>query len=122
MRYDVTTHPLLSPDAKGLGNESLRQHNELAEELLGLLDVTEVTDPTQLARVKRAIVLQINWQVLLDPDARILKSKTVGAESETYRDDLGIVDSTAVGLLEPLLPAEEVKASGTWEPIRSKRG
>lgn len=122
MLYDVAAHALLSPDAKGLGSESLRQHNELAEELLGLLDVSEVTDPAMLARVKRAVAIQINWQVLLDPDAMLLKSKTVGSQSETYRDNLPAVDTVATSLLSSLVSVAEVKVEGKWEPIVSKRG
>jgi hypothetical protein len=121
MRYDVRTHPLLSPDAKGLGDEPLRQHNELAEELLGLLEVGEITDADKLVRVKRAVVLQVNWQVLLDPDALALKSKTVGAESETYRDNIGLILMDASNLLDPLLPDVDEKPRGKWEPILSKR-
>jgi hypothetical protein len=121
VRYDVTQHSLLSPAAKGLSAEALRQHNELAEDLLHLLDVGEFTDPVQLNRVKRAVVRQVNWQVMLDPDALMLKSKTVGIESETYRDGLGLIDTWAEDLLQPLLPVTEEPPHGAWEPIVSKR-
>jgi hypothetical protein len=121
MLYDVLNHPLLSPDAQGLGQEPLRQHNELAEDLLGLVDVGEFTDPVQVERIKRAVVRQVNWQVLLDPDALVLKSKTVGAQSETYRDDIGLISQDARGLLDPLMPVNEEPPKGKWEPIISQR-
>jgi hypothetical protein len=120
MLYDVKTHPLLSAEAKRLTDEPLRQQIELAEDLLGLSDISEVTDPVQLARVKKAVVLQVNWQVLLDPDALMLKSKSVGAESESYRDNIALTNLDAVAILEPILPTTEVQASGKWEPIRKR--
>ena len=121
MRYDVSSHALLSLDAKALGSEAIRQQIELAEDLLKLMEIAEVTDPAQLDRVKRAVVRQVNWQVLMDPDALLLKSKTVGADSETYRDEIGLIDSGAKELLLTILPVDEEPPRGKWEPIVSKR-
>jgi hypothetical protein len=86
MRYNVTGHPLLSQAVTDLGPDELTAHNEIAERLLGLLDIVEfqVNDQRRTDAIT-ATAMQVNYQVEANIEAFILAEHTRGARRLVYR-------------------------------------
>lgn len=88
VRYDVSTHGLLSPDALALEEPEFTAQNELAETILGLngTDFEDEDEETALL----AVALQLNYQVEAGVEAFVLVSTSRGARSKTFRDVVGV--------------------------------
>lgn len=121
--YDVSEHPLLSAKAKSLAavsvadptNQVFVEQTALAAELLGVSETTYTGD--KLTKIERALALQINYQLLLDPEV-FFKKYTTSAQSKQgvgYRDGISLVFPMAAGLVE------EAVGSGAWLNCTSVR-
>jgi hypothetical protein len=113
--YDVSGHALLSAKAAGLSDDALVEQTAWAAELLGVSETTYTGD--KLTKVKRALVLQINYQILLDPEVFYKKSNFSAAskQSTVYRDGISLVFPMAAGLIA------EVDGAEGWRDCKSVR-
>lgn len=118
--YDVSEHPLLSAKAVALAatddaDSKFTEQTALAAELLGVSETTYTGD--KLTKINRALALQINYQLLLDPEV-FFKKYTTSAQSKQgvgYRDGISLVFPMAAGLVE------EAVGSGAWLDCTSVR-
>lgn len=85
--YDVSGHEYLSAKATGLAPEVFDANQLLAESLLGLTEPVVDTD-RDLARLRLAIALQINFQVMqgVDPYIEVKAASSQSNQSVEYRD------------------------------------
>ena len=118
MAYDVSEHPLRSPDVKGLSEELFGEHQAWAEDLLGVSG-TSYTGASK-KKVERAITLQMNWQLMLPKDVWYTKqvSSSQSKQNVTYRDGILLIDPRAMALIELVVVEEE---GGKYGDIRSIR-
>jgi hypothetical protein len=89
--YDVSDHPMLSAKAANLSEDRLVEETALAAEYLGIQETTFTG--TDLTQIKRYLVMQINYQILLDPEV-YFKKATASAGSKqnvVYRDGISPV-------------------------------
>lgn len=104
-RYEPTDHPLLSAESQRLGEMELEAEADVAEELLGLVDVRYTGEKAD--RATRAVALQVNHQVALGSEASAIQSKGRGSRSVTYRQtgggDLISVSAAARKIVEQLI-------------------
>lgn len=105
--YVVTGHPLLIPKFAGLASDEARkEHNNLAELLLGLKAPAYVGDDA--TKLVMAVVLQINFQLErgLDPLVNKSISNQHPGNTTTYRDR--IVSPEAAAIVEKVTGARQV--------------
>jgi hypothetical protein len=133
--YDLTGHAQLSSDVTDLEAEvpgSLEWHTLLAEQVLGVPALFISAGPLELATM--ALVLQVNWQVATDVDARMV----VGASRAgvTFRSEpdgsFPLADPMAARVwaraLAAAIESGDVDAddtsagSGNYNTLRSGRG
>ena len=120
MRYNVSDHALLNGKSKALvtkNEDQFAEWNTLAELLLGFDDIPLLTGD-QAKAAKRYIALQINWMLLMDPDALMLKSISSGhsGQAKVFRDN---------NLISPYIRAGVKTLTGKWRfraGLRSLRG
>jgi hypothetical protein len=89
MKYDVEGHVLLSEDAAGLDSDSLAEHNEMAEILLGLkTDILYENDDSGAwgDDVLRFVTLQVNHQVANMDEGFTKTGASVGPLSDSFRN------------------------------------
>lgn len=119
--YVVSEHPLLSVKAKALrekDEDAFAEQVALAANLLGV-DETTYTGDT-LAKVNRALVLQLNYQLLLDPDVFLHKSAASqhSKQSILYRGGDGgppLVMGQAMAIIK------EIRYESGWDNMRAVR-
>ncbi len=86
VRYDITGHPLLSEAAAVLGANELEAHTQVAERMLGVLDLQEFpSTDRRYDDLRGALALQVSYQVEAGIEAFILAEHVRGARRETYR-------------------------------------
>lgn len=120
MRYNVSDHALLNGKSKALvtkNEDQFAEWNTLAELLLGFDDIPLLTGD-QAKAAKRYIALQVNWMILMDPDALMLKSVSSGhaGHSKVFRDN---------NLISPYVRAGVRALTSKWKfraGLRSLRG
>lgn len=113
--YDVSGHKLLSAKAAALATDVFVEQVAWAAELLGVSETTYTGD--KLTKIKRALVLQLNYQLLLPIDAFFKKSEaSLGSkQSVTYRDGLSLIFPMAAALIS------EVDGADGWMDCTSVR-
>lgn len=90
MLIDITGSALISGKVAALPLEKRTAQHDLAEALLSLSAAfVERLSSEQMARVKMAVVLQLNFQVEQGLDPFIVQSQSAAAQGEarTYRDN-----------------------------------
>jgi hypothetical protein len=115
---DLTEHPLLSDDARGVGEKTLVAHVQVARVLLGLEGHSFQGGPLNTAR--SAIALQVNRQVqkALEPDVFLAASVNRGSRSKAYADAArNTLDPVAMNLVSTILP----RGGQYGAPVRTLR-
>lgn len=111
MAYDISSHPLLTPEAAALASDVFEEHAALAHDLLGLTGTSLTGEAAEKA--KRFLVLQVNYQVESGVKAAVYIDVMRGRRREMYRRDLGLIRP---GLLEEVtdLLGESEGSDGSW--------
>ena len=122
MTYDLAEHPLLDSVARELSvkkEESFKAQVALAAELLGISALTFTGDT--LAKIKRYLALQVNYQLQLPPEVFIKKqaSSQASKQNATYRDGIALVNPLIAQAVAVLIETET--GDDAWENIRSVR-
>jgi len=119
MAYDVSDHPLRSADVAGLSEDVFDAQQAWAEDLLGVFGTSYTGRSGD--RVKRAIVRQMNWQLLLPPSVWYTKqaSSIQSKQNVTYKDGITLVDPAAAALIALVEEIEE--EDSRYDDLRSVR-
>jgi hypothetical protein len=123
MIYTIAEHPLLSQMAQELTPEALAAQGDVAEVVLGLSDTAY--SGAMAERAATAVVLQVNYQIVVTPEVLVNASETRGERAESHFQPAQLPDvyPPAAALVASL--AEE--AAGTdseadqWESVVSVR-
>lgn len=119
MAYDVSDHPLRSEAVTALSDEVFSEQQAWAEDLLGVAG-TSYTGRNK-ERIRRAIVRQMNWQLLLPSSVWYTKqaSSSQSRQNVTYKDNITLVDPYAAALVAMVEADEEVESRyGDMRSIR----
>lgn len=121
MLYEISDSDLLSDDAAALESEALETYAAVAERLLGL-GTPKFTATADIQIATLAVARQVSKLVALVPEADVLSSWTSGSRSETYRDNVDILDAVAVALIDSIDDGLTLKERyGDWPTVRSVR-
>src|SRR5690349_31702 len=110
---------MMTAKVQALGQEKIDGHQLLAETLLALR-APVVTDDSDLAKMKLAIVLQMNFQVEEGTDPLILSgvASTHSKQSKSFRDRW--VDPRALAIVAEVI-GEDADSAERYETFRSHR-
>lgn len=120
--YIVSEHPLLSPKAKALvsSEEAFAEQTALAASLLGVDETVYVDD--DLAKVNRAIALQVNYQIELSAKPDIWYAQSVASshskQSVTYR---GGASGPSLIFPQAMQLVKGVQFESGWDNIKAVR-
>lgn len=115
------THPLLSPQAKGVienNPEALAVYAEEAESLLGITASSAVSEENETL-VTSAVARQISTLVEFDPESILVQSSSRGSRSVTYRESVLPVNPISRRIIEMLGIA---RRSSAYRTLSSYRG
>lgn len=117
--YNITSHPLLSDNAKVLLNDDANVFDavvEAAERTLGLHGTSFTGEDAENAKL--AILLETNYELEQTPESEVMARVDRGERTFQYKSNLSSVHPRAERIANDLL--EEDKTSDTVKSLNAK--